>query len=134
MREIPIYSASGESIGSFHCCCSLDGATHDVSFYRQNGRLVPRIDPALLTFPSLEPEASNDYAELVEEVCQNLTVIERRTWLLILDGWSISRIAEEEQVSRPAVYSRLRSMARRNPYVPIWWRLRQNNHSHDDAV
>src|SRR5687768_2920458 len=105
MREITIDSVSSESIASFHCCCSLDGATHDVTFYRQNGRLVPRIDQALLSLPSLEPELSNDYEELVEEVCQNLTAIERRTWLLILDGWSISRIAEEEQVSRPAVYS-----------------------------
>src|SRR5688572_10428879 len=117
MREIIIDSASGESIASFHCCCSLDGATHDVTFYRQNGRLVPRIDPALLSSPSLEPEPASDYEELVEEVCQNLTAIERRTWLFILDGWSISRVAEEDEVSRPAVYSRLRSMARRNPYV-----------------
>ncbi len=113
-------------VSCYHYCRGHDGRLIDVDVARQNGRIVPRF-PLSITEPALpqDDEESEEYQELVEEVCQNLNEVERRTWLRILDGRSILDIAQEEHVSRPAVYDRVRRMVRKNDYCAIWWQLRQ---------
>jgi len=67
-----------------------------------------------------------------------LTKTERRTWLLLLLGYSIVETARKENVSRSAIYERIRGnskgqggMIRKNDYVWIWWRDQRNNNTQD---
>jgi hypothetical protein len=98
----------------------LDGSLEPVDLARRNGRLVPRFHPSV-TEPEVRSEdaETSDFQELVEEVSQNLSETERRTWLRILDGRSILDIAEEDGVSRAAVYCRIHHMIASNPYCAI---------------
>lgn len=105
----------------------LDGGIESVNLIRHNRRPEMQFPPAALEFPIyLEAEESLEYKELLDEVCQSLNEVERRTWLRIIDGRSILDIAGEEKVSRAAIYDRIRRMARKNSYVSIWWRLKNN--------
>jgi len=109
----------------------LDGRLEPVDLARRNGRAVPRFHPSV-TEPQADPpgEDSAEYQELVTEVSQDLTEIERCTWMKILDERSIHEIAEEEGVSRAAVYDRIRRMVKKNDYVAIWWRLKNKVNQH----
>ena len=117
----------------FHYCRTLDGKLLPVDVARRNGRLVPRFSPK-----DLEPQCTSgepdtqELDELIAEVTQGLTTTERRTWLKLVDGVSILDLAAEDGVSRAAIYERIRGnskghggMVTKNPYVAIWWRLRQ---------
>jgi hypothetical protein len=62
----------------------------------------------------------------------NLNSIEERTWRKLLNGQSISSIAQDEGVSRKAVYDRIQGnskghggMIGKNFWVLLWWRLRR---------
>jgi len=125
-------------VSFYRYCRGHDGKLVAVDVARQNGRVVPRFSPSI-TEPALphDEEESEEYRELVEEVCQNLNPTERRTWLQILDGRSLLDIAEEEGVSRAAIYERIRGnskgqggMIRKNDYCAIWWRLKNKVNQH----
>jgi DNA-directed RNA polymerase specialized sigma24 family protein len=122
----------------FRYCRKIDGSLEPVDVAKRNDRLVPRFHPSVLE-PDFqtEPDESPEYRELVEEVSQNLSPVERRTWLRLLDGMSILDIAAEDGVSRAAIYERIRGsskghggMIAKNGYVAIWWRLRNKTNQH----
>ncbi|MGA2268777.1 MAG: hypothetical protein ABSH44_09940 [Bryobacteraceae bacterium] len=119
-------------VSYFRYCRKLDGTLEPVDVAKRNDRLVPRFHPSITEPPPpSDPEDSDEYRELVEEVSQNLNPIERRTWLRLLDGRSVLDIAAEDGVSRAAIYERIRGSAKRggmiarNPYCLIWWNRRQ---------
>jgi DNA-directed RNA polymerase specialized sigma24 family protein len=109
----------------------LDGTLEPVDLARRNGRLAPRFHPSV-TEPEMQStgEESPEYRELVEEVSRSLNEIERRTWLKILDGRSILDIADEEGVSRAAIYDRISRMVSKNAYCQIWWRHKNKTNQH----
>ena len=115
----------------FHSCCRIDGAVEPVDLIRRNRRPELQFPPAIVEFPLyLEAEEAPEYRELIDEVCQNLSEIERRTWLRIIDGRSILDIAAEEGVSRQAIYDRIKRMVEKNSYCAIWWRLKNKVNQH----
>ncbi len=115
----------------FRYCRRFDGTLEPVDVAKRNGRLVPRFPPSVVEAdPQIGSEDSAEYRELLEEVCQNLNDIERRTWLRILDKIPILEIAEEDKVTRAAIYDRLRRMVAKNDYVAIWWRLKNKVNQH----
>ena len=116
---------------SFRQCRRIDGVVEPVNLIRRNGRPELQFPPAIVEFPLYtEAEETPEYRELVDEVCQNLNEIERRTWMKIIDGRSILDIADEEGVSRPAIYDRIRRMVAKNSYCAIWWRLKNKTNQH----
>jgi hypothetical protein len=93
---------------------------------------VPRFSPEDLEPVSVADDDTSEMDELIAEITQNLTAVERRTWLRLVDGTSILELAASEGVSRAAIYERIRGnskgqggMIAKNDYVGIWWRLRQ---------
>ena len=116
---------------NFRFCRNLAGELEAVDLARRNGRPELQFPPAIVEFPLfLEAEESPEYRELVDEVCQNLNEVERRTWLKIIDSRSILDIAAEEGVSRAAIYDRIKRMVEKNPYCAIWWRLKNKVNQH----
>jgi len=111
----------------FRYCRNLEGDLEPIDIARQNGRPVPRFDQHLMS-PGSEPaEDRSNWNELVEEVSINLTPIERRTWMRLLDGRTVLEVDDEDGVTRTAVYERIRGngkgqggMIRKNDYVAIW--------------
>lgn len=78
--------------------------------------------------PAAEPV---DYSEQ-SHLFVNLNTLERATWKRLLTAQSIASIAQQDGVSRAAVYSRIEGngkgqggMTRKNFWVLLWWRLRQ---------
>ena len=126
---MPDFSSADET-SYFRRCRRLDGGIEEVDVARRNRRRVPRFHPSITEAPEAQAEESAEYRELVDEVCENLNETERRTWLRIIDGRSILDVAEEEGVSRPAVYDRLRRMVKKNRYVAIWWRLKNKTNQY----
>lgn len=115
----------------FHQYRRIDGAVEPVNLIRRNGHPEIQFPPAIVEFPLYaEAEESPEYSELVDEVCQNLNEIERRTWMRIIDGRSIFDIASEEHVTRPAIYDRIKRMVEKNSYCAIWWRLKNKVNQH----
>jgi hypothetical protein len=116
----------------FQCCRAISGEVESIGTVKNNGRRVAHFPPSW-SIPLFLLDADPDEidAELLEEVCVNLTPIERRTWLQILDGRSPAEIARDEGVSNAAIHSRIRGekgrggMVAKNPYVRHWRRLRQ---------
>jgi DNA-directed RNA polymerase specialized sigma24 family protein len=115
----------------FHQCRRIDGAVEPVDLIRRNRRPEIQFPADIVEYPLFtEAEQSDEYRELLDEVCQNLNDIERRTWLRIIDGRSILDIAAEEGVSRPAIYDRIKRMVEKNSYCAIWWRLKNKVNQH----
>jgi len=119
-------------VSYFRYCHSLIGALEPIDVARRNGRLVPCFPQSLIAGPpgDTAAEESAEYRQLVEEVCQNLNKIERRTWLRILEGRPILDVAIEEHVSRTAIYDRIRRMVEKNAYCAIWWQLKNKVNQH----
>lgn len=116
----------------FRSARRISGRAETIDVTRRNGRLVPRFDYSW-TVPDADPDPEYEATELVAEISQGLTAIERRTWLNILNGKSVAEIAAEEGVSRTAIYERIRGsskghggMLTKNEYVAIWWQIRQH--------
>jgi hypothetical protein len=113
----------------FRYARTLNGKLEPVSVARRNGRNIPLFSPC-----HLEPdpvETKSDLKSLVRELMYGLNRTERRTWLLLLLGYSVLDVAQSEKVTRPAIYERIRGsskghggMVRKNDYVRIWWELR----------
>jgi hypothetical protein len=64
-------------------------------------------------------EATDDFADLVNEITYDLTEVERRRLLKMADGLSTSEIAHEERCKREAVLCSVRNMIRKNEYCRI---------------
>ena len=116
------------------------GRLEPVDFARRNGRLVPNFSPEH-TEADPGQGVRSDLKPLLRELMYALNRTERRTWLLLLLGYSIVEIARKERVSRPAIYARIRGnrkkqggMIRKNEYVAIWWRNQRNGQSNDKSV
>jgi DNA-directed RNA polymerase specialized sigma24 family protein len=116
---------------TFQSCRKHDGSIEPVNLIGRNGIQVPQFHPSV-TEPAEKPreEESAEYLELVEEVCHNLTPIQRATWLKLIDGRSILDIAAEERIARAAIYDRIHRMVGRNSYCALWWRIKRKKNQH----
>lgn len=111
----------------FERYCRLDGSIAPAEIIRRNGYPEMQFPAAAVEFPvHYVGDETAEYKELLDEICQNLNEIERRTWLKIIDGRSILDIAADEEVARAAIYDRIRRMVKKNDYCAIWWRLKKN--------
>lgn len=116
-------------------CSDLNGKTVVRGVYRWNGhRALPLY---LLQANTIAPtnRPFRWLRRVIAELTYDLTRVERRTWLMLLDGRSVVEIAIREKVSRSAIYERIRGSSRghggmitKNAYVALWWcqRLRSN--------
>ncbi len=105
---------------------------------RRNGK------PTVFLHPSVEeaaeaPEPWEFSAQ--ERYFVNLNPLERQTWRKILSAQSINNIAEEEGVSRQAIYARIQGNGRgqggmisKNAWVSLWWRFRQQQFTEQNYV
>lgn len=114
----------------FRAFRTLDGRLSSVSLGKRNGR------PVLLLRPGCEqgePPVSPGWADNPKYYV-NLNQIECRTWRRLLDGWTLSEIARDEQVSRAAIRARIQGNAKaqggmiaKNFWVLLWWRVRRKS-------
>ena len=112
----------------FQAYRTLDGHSESVSLGKRNGR------PAVLLRPRFEerqPSVTPDWADN-QKYYTNLNELERRTWRRLLDGWTLSEIARDEQVSRAAIRARIQGnskgqggMIGKNFWVLLWWTVRR---------
>ena len=108
----------------YRYCRGQDGKLHPVDIAKRNGRPVP-----LFPRSAFEPEQAierddlrPEYLETVDVVTYDLTELQRKTFLkLTIDGLSIMDVAKGEQVTRAAIYARIKAMIRRNVFVRAWW-------------
>lgn len=115
----------------FQCCRDINGRLVPVDRGRRNRRLVPLFGPSWIETSENSPDPfdSDEYLELVHEICYNLTPRQREVFLTLTDAPSISEAARRCKVSPPAIHDLLRRMANRNEYVAIW-RARHKQHPH----
>jgi hypothetical protein len=108
----------------------LAGSSHQIGIGRRNGR------PAAFFSRHWTEDMRADqlpYPWLDDaRYYVNLNAVEQRTWRKLLNGQSISSIAQDEGVSRKAVYDRIQGNAQghggmigKNFWVLLWWRLRR---------
>src|SRR5438034_10710005 len=101
-----------DDIFIYHTCRSLDGSPHSVDFCRRNGRFTPVFPPALTgSLPDFQVVETTRRPQ-VDGLFDDLTEIETHTWQSILNGSSISDIAEDEGVCREAIYQRIRGKSK----------------------
>ena len=120
----------------FQQCRTLDGRIERIEVGRRNGRVAPLFIP---DWGLIDPVSDSNQAErrakaIRAELSINLNPLERRTWRQLIHDRPIIEIAQEEGVSRSAIYERIRGnskgqggMIAKNPYVALWWieRLRR---------
>lgn len=115
---------------TFQAYRTLDGSVRHTTRIRRNGYWTLQFDPEPASDASADPDHPVFADVPTENLVRNLTATQRRTWLRILAGRSISDIAEEENRSREAIYERIRGkngdggMAARNSWVCLWWAYR----------
>ena len=122
----------------FRRCRDLRGTPVSLTVGRRNGK------PAVFLHPSVEeaveaPEPREFSAQ--ERFFVNLNPLERKTWHKILSAQPINSIAEDEGVSRQAIYARIQGnsqgqggMISKNAWVSLWWRLRQQQFTEQSYV
>lgn len=110
----------------------LRGSVQSAGGGRRNGK------PAVF-FPQSLPEPPDPATERTdlcdqERLFVNLNPLERQTWRKILQAQSIASIAQQEGVSRAAIYARIQGnnkgqggMVAKNLWVLLWWLLRQRS-------
>jgi hypothetical protein len=113
----------------FRRCRDLHGNILNVTVGKRNGK------PAVFIRPSLEdPDPAPEPRGLIdqERLFVNLNPVERETWRKLLAAQSVASIAQEEGVSRNAIYARIKGntqgqggMIAKNYWVLLWWRLRR---------
>lgn len=113
----------------FRVCRDLRGDLRPLSIGKRNGQ------PSIFLPRSLDgAEDASDSPEFDEQsrLFVNLNPVERATWRKILAARSIASIAQEEGVSRAAIYARIQGNRRgqggmigKNFWVLRWWQLRQ---------
>lgn len=124
-------------VAQFHCCRDLYGNIHSVALCKRNGRTALCFDPGSA---SHDDELDNRrYA--VKGIFDNLTKVELRTWKRALAARSIGQIAEEENVTRQAIYGRFRGnskkqggMIAKNRWVREWWTRRKEFFSDEEVL
>jgi hypothetical protein len=110
----------------------LHGSVQSAGGGRRNGR------PAVFFPQSLSepPDPAADRPDLCEQqrLFVNLNPLERETWRKILQAQSIATIAQQEGVSRAAIYARIQGnnkgqggMVAKNFWVLLWWLARQRS-------
>ena len=110
---------------------------HTVDWCRRNGRPAPCFTRSWrLTPDSPESPESERHPTEPLDLFINLTPVEQSTWARLLSGRSLSEIADEDDVSRTAIYIRIRGKGKRpggmvakNPWVAVWWAIRQSEPS-----
>jgi len=119
----------------FRYCRNIEGLLVPIDVARRNGRVIPRFEPSIIHPLLCQDDETPDLLELIEEICYNLTQIERSTWLRALDGQCLLAIAEQDRVSHVAIYERIRGnskghggMIAKNLYVRHWWERRNRKH------
>jgi hypothetical protein len=123
---------SDASVIRFQTCNTLAGSSHGVGIGRRNGHPVAFFSP---DWTDHRRDDQLPYSWLDDtRYYVNLNPIEQRTWRKVLNGESIASIAQDEGVSRQAVYDRIKGNAKghggmigKNFWVLLWWRLRQEN-------
>lgn len=109
-------------------CARVDGSPITVDIIKRNQKLVPILRREVLNTDPLEP----GHRPRLPSRLENLNATQSRTFDQILQGKSISAIAEAEGVSRAAIYSRIRGshgrggMIRRNLWAFLWWSFMAN--------
>jgi hypothetical protein len=110
----------------------LHGSVQSAGGGRRNGR------PAVFFPQSLSepPDLAAEQTDLCDQqrLFVNLNPLERETWRKILQAQSIASIAEQEGVSRAAIYARIQGnnkgqggMVAKNFWVLLWWLARQRS-------
>jgi hypothetical protein len=110
----------------------LRGSVQSAGGGRRNGK------PAVFFPQSLSepPDPAAEQTNLCDQqrLFVNLNPLERETWCKILQAQSISSIAEQEGVSRAAIYARIQGnnkgqggMVAKNFWVLLWWLARQRS-------
>jgi len=110
----------------------LHGSVQSAGGGRRNGR------PAIFFPQSLSepPDPAAEQTDLCDQqrLFANLNALERETWRKILQAQSIASIAEQEGVSRAAIYARIQGnnkgqggMVAKNFWVLLWWLVRQRS-------
>jgi hypothetical protein len=110
----------------------LHGSVQSAGGGRRNGR------PAVFFPQSLSepPDPAAEQTDLCDQqrLFVNLNPLERETWRKILQAQSIASIAEQEGVSRAAIYARIQGnnkgqggMVAKNFWVLLWWLARQRS-------
>jgi hypothetical protein len=113
----------------FRTCRGLHGDLLSITCGKRNGQ------PAIFLPRNLDgAEDATDTPAFDEQtrLFVNLNPVERETWRKILAARSIASIAQEEGVSRSAIYARIHGnrygqggMIGKNFWVLRWWQLRQ---------
>jgi len=122
--------AFDSSVVATPVCCTVDGRGVRVGLAKRNGRPTPLLSPV---WTEGGPPADPSYPWLDDSRYYiNLNSVERRTWRQLLSGTSINAIADEEGVSRAAIYARIEGnrcghggMLAKNFWCLLWWRLRR---------
>lgn len=112
----------------FQRYCDLSGKQHAAHIIKHNGHFSATLAPD--SFDQGSDREAADFTEQ-EKLFVNLTPLERRTWQRILNGWNISAIARDENVSNAAIRSRIQGnskgqggMVAKNFWVLLWWNMR----------
>jgi hypothetical protein len=110
----------------------LHGSVQSAGGGRRNGKPTVFFPQSL----SEPPAPAADRPDLCEQqrLFVNLNPLERETWRKILQAQSIASIAEQEGVSRAAIYARIQGnnkgqggMVAKNFWVLLWWLARQRS-------
>jgi hypothetical protein len=116
---------------NFQQCADLYGNSQRVCSGRRNGQPFLFLSSSFDT-PAAKVECPAPELGSQSRLFVNLNPIERETWRKILNAESIASIADEEGVSRAAVYNRILGssrgrggMIRKNFWVLLWWEMRQ---------
>ena len=115
----------------YRTACALDGTPVRLSTYRRNGFTMAHIPEHLAAGENDGPDEA-EIKELQDELCYDLNEVERRTFLRIMQDWTLHEIAKDEGVSHPAIYCRIRGkdgksgMVLKNRFVWFWWHMRKD--------
>jgi hypothetical protein len=113
---------------------SISGKTHPMRLGKRNGRPSAFFEPSWTT-GGIDEENNTMISTfaLPLNTFDGLTDIERGTWASLLTTNNISLTSAELQVTRQAIYARIRGrnsqggMIKKNKWVARWWVLRQKS-------
>lgn len=114
----------------------LDGRLEPADPIRRCGKLVPRHEPESRK-EDTQPRPLRSVLKVYRHVMSGLNRRQRRTFLLLLFGWTPEDVARSFGVSRPAIYARIRGrggrggMIARNAFVSDWWDARGKTNQYE---
>ena len=113
----------------------LDGRLESADPIRWCGRLVPRPVP-----DTRKDESAGSLVSLLRwyrRIMKGLNRAQRRTFLLLLLGWTPEDIAQADGVRRAAIYFRIRGkdgcggLVARSPYAAFWWESKRKRNQYE---